>query len=171
MKKKREHPDARKLDGLILTRDLSGREQRKANDELTEARRQVQAGLTGQDRLAARILQFKLKLHEYLSEKNFDPAMTFSSCLAQYVAILDKKRRTFADEINIDETELSQVINRHRAPAEYLFIRLEIHSNNNIPANWWFKLMEREKEHRISTNKELRKLQRRHVRKKLRITV
>lgn len=171
MKKNEDYTNHEKLDGLILTRNLTKKEREKAKDELAEARKRVQAGMSEQGRLAAKILQFKLKLRDYLSKDDFDPAMRFSSCLVQYVDILDIKRRAFAEEIDIDETELSQVINNHRLPPEYLFIRLEIHSNNNIPANWWYKLIDREKEHHLSTDRGLRSQQKKHVRKRLEITV
>lgn len=171
MKKKQEHLDPEKLDGLVFTRNLTAKEQKKAKDELAEARRKVQAGLTEQDRLAAKILQFKLKLKEYLKKDQFDPSMRFSSCLEEYVLILNKKQRAFADEIDINETELSQVINQHRPPAGYLFIRLEIHSNNNIPADWWYRLVEKENEHIICTDVKMRQEQRKHIRKKLEIVV
>jgi transcriptional regulator with XRE-family HTH domain len=166
MKKKQDE-----LDGLILTRNLTKGEQEKAKDELAEARRKIQAGLSEQERLAARILQFKLKLKEYFKKDQFDPSMRFSSCLGEYVFILNMKQRAFAREIDINETELSQLINKHRPPAEYLFIRLEIHSNNNIPANWWLKLLEKEREHHILTDKELRKKERKHVLNKLEVKV
>jgi len=171
MKKKKEYLDCEELDGLMLTRNLTRREQEKAKDELAKARKKVQSGLTDRDRLTAKILQFKLKLKDYLKKDDFDPNMRFSSCLVQYVHILDIKRRVFAEEIDMNETELSQVINKHRAPAEYLFIRLEIHSNNNIPAEWWYRLVEKENEHLISTNTRIRQEQRKHVHKKLQIKV
>lgn len=168
MKKRHEHLNH---DGLIFTRNLTKRAQEKAKAELAEARQKVQAGLSESDRLAAKILQFKLKLKEYFKMDQFDPSMRFSSCLAEYIQILNKKQRTFAEEIDITETELSQVINNHRTPAEYLFIRLEIHSNNNIPAEWWYRLVEKENEHMISTDVKMRHEQRKHVRKKLEIRV
>lgn len=170
-KKQEEHLEQDALDGLIFTRTLSNREQKKANDELAKARQRVQSSLTAQDRLAAKILQFKLKLKEYFKKDEFDPTMRFSSCLIEYVHILNKKQRVFAEEIDIKEAELSQVINQHRTPPEYLIIRLEIHSNNNIPANWWFKLIEIEREHHILTDKELRKKQRKHVFNKLEVKI
>jgi hypothetical protein len=171
MKKTRAHLNAEELDGVIFTRNLTPREQKKANEELAEARQKVQSGLTEQDRLAAKILQFKLRLNEYLKKDEFDPRMRFSSCLVEYVLILNKKQRVFADEIDINETELSQIINKHRPPAEYLFIRLEIHSNNNIPAGWWYRLLEKENEHAISTNTKMRKEQKKHVHTKLEFVV
>ena len=161
----------KETDGLIFTKNLTKQERKKAQNELTEARKNAQASLTEQDLLAAKILQFKLTLKDYLKKDEFDPEMSFSSWLIRYVNMLDKKRRTFAEEIDIDETELSQVINEHRPPAEYLFIRLEIHSNNNIPASWWYKLILKEREHHISTDQGLRREQRRHVVRKLKVKI
>lgn len=171
MKKKQENLNPKDLDGLLLTRNLSKKDTEKAKDQLTEARRKVQSELTEQDRLVARIIQFKLKLQEYLRKDEFDPKMTFSSCLVEYVHILNKKRRIFAEEISIQETELSQVINQHRTPPKSLIIRLGIHSNNNIPAYWWYRLVERENEHIICTDVKMRREQAKHVRNKLKIEI
>src|SRR3954470_9614816 len=121
MKKKEVHSHE-KFDGLILTRNLAAREQENAKNELSEARRRVQSGLSDKDRLAASVLQFKLKLNDYLKKDDFDRDMSFSSCLRQYVQILAMKRKAFAKDIDIEEAELSQVINQHRPPAEYLFV-------------------------------------------------
>jgi hypothetical protein len=171
MKNKKDYLDREKFDGLILTRNLSNKEHEKAKGELAEARRRVQSDLSERDRLTAKILQFKLKLKEYFKRDEFDPKMRFSSCLVEYVHILDIKHRTFAEQIDINETELSQVINQHRTPPEYLIIRLEIHSNNNIPANWWYRLVEKENEHLICTDVKMRREQKKHVRKKLEIVI
>lgn len=123
MKKEQEHLDPKKLDGLILTRNLTSKEQEKAKKELAEARRKVQSGLTDRGRLAAKILQFKLKLKEYLKKDDFDPDMRFSSCLVQYVDILEKKRRTFAQEIdNRPRASGNRVV--HRSHRNHIVLNL-----------------------------------------------
>jgi hypothetical protein len=63
-----------------------------------------------------------------------------------------------------DLTLLSQLINGHRLPPDYMSIRLEIYSNNRIPAGHWYKLVTMEKEHYIKTDKEIRKKQQKFVR-------
>lgn len=59
-KKATKKLDTEKLSGLILTRELTSKEKEKAKQELAEARARVQSTLTGEDRLAARILQSNL---------------------------------------------------------------------------------------------------------------
>lgn len=169
--KKKQSKNFEELDGLILTRSLTKKEQEKAEKDLALARQKTQSKLSEETRLAAKVLQLKLKIDEYLKQDKFDPRMTFSLCLGEYVKLQDKKHKIFAQEIDIKEAELSLFINNHRIPPEYIIIRLEIHSNNNIPANWWYKLIEKEKEHLIATNRELRKEQKKYVHKTLDVKV
>ncbi len=68
-----------------------------------------------------------------------------------------------AQEIDIKEAELSLFINNH--------YKIGDTSNNNIPANWWYKLIEKEKEHLIATNRELRKEQKKYVHRTLEVKV
>lgn len=112
-------------------------------------------------------MQFRIRIEDYLGNENFNLKLTFSHFLKEYVNLLEKKRKHFAEEIDIDETELSQLINRHRFPGENIIVRLEIHSNNSIPAVTWFKLVEKEKEHALQNNKALRQQQRKYVTNKL----
>jgi hypothetical protein len=55
------------------------------------------------------------------------------------------------------------MINKRREPNEAIIIRLELHSNNAIPAIDWFKLVEKEKEHIILTDTTLRKRESQYV--------
>lgn len=73
--------------------------------------------------------------------------------------------------MSIDETLLSQLINQKRDPPEYLMVRLEIHSNNAIPVDYQFRVMEKRREHDIKTNKELRRKEKKFVQNKLSIAI
>lgn len=150
---------------------LSAKQEKESADLLKAARIKVQSEMTEEDRLMSALLQFKFQLEDYLSNDKFDPKLKFSHFLKEYVHLLNKKQKTFAEEIDIDETELSQLINNHRLPSDNIIIRLEIHSNNTIPAIAWYKLIEREKEHNIITNKEIRRRERKHVSNQLAIDV
>jgi hypothetical protein len=46
-------------------------------------------------------------------------------------------------------------------------IRLEIHSNNAIPATYWFKLVQKQKEFELKTDKELRRRENKFVHRRL----
>ena len=78
-----------------------------------------------------------------------------------------KANKLFAKDIDIDETELSQILNSHRHPSEKTIIRLEIHSNKTIPALSWYKLLEKEKEYELENDMEIREKEVKHVKNKL----
>jgi plasmid maintenance system antidote protein VapI len=158
-------------ESFVITEKLTAKQKKEADLQLKGAREKVQSEMTAKDRLTLKIMQFKFRIEDYLSSENFNPKLTFSFFLKEYVNLLNKKRKNFAQEIDIDETELSQLINRHRLPNENIIIRLEIHSNNSIPAIVWYKLIEREKEHSIRTNKTLRQHERQFVTNKLAVKI
>lgn len=55
-------------------------------------------------------------MEDYLNADTFDENFYFGYFLKEYIQRLEKKSKEFAEEINIDPTELSQVINKHRKP-------------------------------------------------------
>jgi hypothetical protein len=146
---------------------LTPKQKKEADNQLKVARAKVQSEMTATDKLMSDILQLRFRLEDYLRSEEFNPKMKFSYFLKEYVQLLNKRRKVFAKEININETELSQLLNDHRAPSENIIIRLELHSNKAIPAIAWYKLVEREKEHYIVTNKEMREREEKNVSNRL----
>lgn len=162
-----EHTPKELAESIVFPVKLTAKQKKEADSQLKEARKKNQSEMTAKDRLISKVLQFRFQLEDYLRSENFNPKLTFSYFLKEYVNLLDKKRKIFAQEIDIAETELSQLINNHRLPSENIIIRLEIHSNNTIPAIAWFKLIEKEKEHGIKTNKVLRQQEKKYVSNKI----
>jgi len=158
-------------DAYIFPVKLTLKQKKEAATQLAEARKKTQAEMTEKDRLISRLLQFRFQLENYIDGNSFDPGFTFSHFLKEYVTILNKKRKVFAEEISIDETMLSQFINMHRMPPDYMAIRLELHSNNTIPAEYWYRLVEIQREYQIKTDKGLRKKEMKYVHNKLAVTL
>lgn len=150
---------------------LTPAQKKEADRQLKAARAKAQSEMTAEDKLTSDILQLRFRLEDYLNNEKFDPKLKFSYFLKAYVQLLNKKRKVFAREINIDETELSQLINDHRYPSENIIIRLELHSNKAIPAIAWYKLIEREREHYIITNKTIRKQEEKHISNRLAVDI
>jgi plasmid maintenance system antidote protein VapI len=132
-----------------------------------EYRQKIDNSSTQEDRLRILLLQLKFQIEDYIGSKDFSKTQTFSFFLKEYILRLDKKNKEFAEEIDIDPTELSQIINHHRYPSQKLIIRLEIHSNKNFPALMWFKLIEKEKAYEIAHDKNIRAQESKHVKQKL----
>lgn len=156
-------------EAIVFPVTLTQIQKKDAREQLAAARK-GQKEMTEDDRLSLNVLQLKFQLEDYIQNKEFNPELTFGHFLKQYVDLLEIKRKQFADEISIDETLLSQFINQHRTPPEYMAIRLEIHSNNSIPATYWFKLVEKQREYELETDKELRRKENKNVHRKLAVS-
>jgi plasmid maintenance system antidote protein VapI len=143
----------------------------KDREALLEAFRKHRKAVSGKQsettRLISKLLQLKYLIEDYLLSEKFNKEYSFAFFLREYITRLQKKNKQFAGEIDVDPTELSQVINQHRKPTEKFIIRLEIHSNRNFPAVMWFGLLEKDRAYELKHNKDLIENERKHVKEKL----
>lgn len=163
MTTKRKHTPEELAEAIVYPVSLTSEQKKEAAKQLAAARKKTQEELTESDKLKLQLLQFKFQLEDYIESKNYDLGKHFGYFLKLYIDILELKRKAFAEDISIAETMLSQLINMHRTPPDYISIRLELHSNNIIPADYWFKLVEKQKEYQIKTDQKLRKRERKFV--------
>lgn len=165
-----KHSPEELADAYVFPVKLTKKQREEAALQLHQARVKSRAQMTQSDIMSLRLMRFKLLLEQYIKSVEFNSDYTFGYFLAMYIEIIGKKRTDFAREIDIHETLLSQLINNKRDPNEIIMIRLEIHSNNTIPALDWLKLIEKKKENYISTNKEIRTTERKFVKNNLAVS-
>jgi len=160
---KTKHTQKDLAEGIFISAKLTSAQKKQAAASLATARIKSKKTLPENTQISLELFQLKFQLEDYLENQDFDPAYSFGHFLKRYVDIIQVKRKIFAHDISIDETMLSQLINTHRMPPEYISIRLEIHSNYIIPAIYWYKLAEKQKEHDIITDQKLRKREEKNV--------
>jgi transcriptional regulator with XRE-family HTH domain len=120
--------------------------------------------MTLAERLTGRLIGLKFQMEDYFRSEKPSSEYSFGYFLKLYIKLLDKTRRGFAEEIGVDETLISQLVNHRRTPPEYVPIQLELHSNNSIPAEYWFRVIEKDREGVMFLNKSaMRKKERRYV--------
>lgn len=158
------------LDESFNSLDLFSKEELekklKAFGEFLQKKR---ANYTEKEKKEIKLLHLKYQMQDYVSTPKYDRSKHFGYFLQQYIEMLNKKNKEFASDIHIKPTELSQLINRHRNPNDKILIRLELHSNKNIPAYFWYRIVEKEREHEIINNKDLRKQELKYVRNAIKI--
>jgi plasmid maintenance system antidote protein VapI len=160
----KEHTPEELAEAFVFPVKLTKKQKKEAAEQLAAARKKTQAEMTEETRNSLRLYHLRFRIEDYLDGKEeFNPEFSFGFFLKRYVELLEKKRKDFAEEISIDETLLSQLINNHRLPPDYITIRLEIHSDNIIPATYWIRLIEKQRLHEISTNEELREKEKKFV--------
>lgn len=167
MKKKHltnKYTDQELAESFVFRNKLTPGQKAEAISELNAKRRELRQAATPKEMLLSRLLQLKYQMEDYLDNSDYDNARTFGFFLKGYLEMLNKKNKEFAADIDINPTELSQIIHNHRFPSEKVIIRLEIHSNKIIPAIMWHKLVEKEKEYQLIHDSELRAREKGHVR-------
>ena len=155
---------------FVLPHGLSKTSKDKADIALNETLNKKRAAMSDKQRLEMQLLRFKFLLEDYIKSNDYDDRYTFGFFLRNYLAILNKKNKEFAYEIDVPQRSLSNWLNNHKIPSESIFIRLEIHSNNTIPAVNWFRAAEKGKEYFLINNSKLRASQKGHVKKKAEVS-
>jgi hypothetical protein len=144
-------------DSFVLPVGLTAEQAEEAKKQLAEHRLKRRENITADTVLKIKLMQFKLRLEEYINSDRYEPQNTFGFFLGQYISLTNKKQKEFAHDIHVHETLLNNMIKDRREPSRSVFIRLELHSNNIIPAIYWYKLVEKETEHYLRTDTALRK--------------
>lgn len=158
-------------DAFVFRTKLSPAQRKKSDIQLNEMRKAVQKHITPKQLLLSRLLQLKYQIEDYLKNATYDMNLSFGYFLREYVKSVNKKNKDFADDIGIDETELSQILNKHRNPSEKIMIRLELHSNKTIPAITWLRLLEKEKEHEMLNDTIIRRTESKYVKNRLQLSI
>lgn len=139
--------------------------------ELSQLRKQAASKQTPKEKMISLLLQLRFLIEDHLNKASFDEKLHFGHFLKEYIDRLEKKNKEFAAEIDVDPTELSQVINRHRKPTDKLIYRLDIHSNKNFPATLWFRILEKERVYELTHNRQIIEKEEKHVKVRLKFSL
>jgi transcriptional regulator with XRE-family HTH domain len=132
-------------------------------------RQQAKEKVSEKDRLRLRFLRLKFGMSEYLKAQHSD--CRFNFFLGSYMKCLNLSGKTFAGEMNIKPSELSQILHGRRDPNRRIMMRLEIHSNYNFPAPLWFEVLAKEKALELKDDQELRKTEEAVVQPKINVVI
>lgn len=154
-------------DSFVFKTKLTKKQQESDASKLSEARKKVQSEMTDAQKLYAKVLQLRFLMEDYAKSNSYNEDLSFAYFLRKYIKLNYKVNKDFANDIQLDETELSLILNKHRPPNEKIIVRLELHSNNTIPALSWLKLLDKEKEHRLQTDKKIRSEEEKYVQNRL----
>lgn len=150
--------------GYVFRPSLTKKQKEKADQELATSREKNKSGITEDQMIYANLLQLRFLIEDYIKSELYDENLSFAYFLRNYIKLKYKVNKDFAEDIQLDETELSSILNKRRTPSDKTFIRLELHSNSVISAISWFKLLEKEKEHQFYTDKKIREEEEKNVR-------
>lgn len=156
---------------FVLPAKLSRKEQKDARDQLKQARQQLRAQANLQDVLVLGMMQLKFQFEDYIKSDQYDPGKKFGYFLKAYLGVINRKAGELAQDISVHKTLISQYMSNSREPNESFVVRLELHSNNSIPAHYWLLVVQKDKVHQLQTNTALRKQEKQNIVHKMAVRI
>ena len=163
----KKHTPEEIAESVVFPGTKNAQERETILSEFRDFRKSLSEKQSERNKTISHLLQLKFLMEDYINTEAFNKNYFFGYFLKEYIARLEKKNKEFAWEIDIDPTELSQVINKHRKPTDKLIFRLEIHSNKNFPALMWYRLLEKDRAYQILHDKSIIESEKKHVKQKL----
>lgn len=131
---------------------LSSKEREEGYSALREFRKVRESKVAPEVKIKTDLRQLRYLMEDYIESDKFNKQMGFGYFLQEYIERISKKNSEFANEINVNPTEISQFIHKHREPSSKFFMLLEIHSNKIFPAIMWYKIFSKEKAFELLDN-------------------
>ena len=151
----KKHTSKEIAESLVFPGHSTNKERDQLLDDFRALRKHLSSKQTPESKRKSQLLQLKFLMEDFLGSKNINRDFYFGFFLKEYINSIGKNNREFAIEIDVNPTELSQIINRHRKPTDKLIYRLDIHSNKNFPAILWFSILEKERAFVLSRDKSI----------------
>ena len=166
-KLKSRYTPKEQADSFVFRNKLTPKQSEEAASQLSEARKKVREQMTESQVLYAKVKQLRFQIEDYLKSEKYNEEFSFAYFLRKYIRLGYNIQKNFAKDIKVPTSELSSVLNSGRPPGKKMIVRLELHSNNAIPAVSWYRLWEKEKEYELKTDKAIRKQEEKHVQNRL----
>jgi len=163
------YSDEEIAEGFMIPETLTDEEAQLEAVAFRKMRFEMLSNRTDEQRMLSEVTRLRIKINEYLKEGVFLENQSFGKILDEYIRILNRSRKVFAEEIDLHYTKLSRIINGKEVPSISLIYRLEQHTAELIPAIYWWKLLTRQQEQAIQVDKEQRKIEQKRVKNQLRI--
>lgn len=150
------YTDEEIVEGFVFNVQLPKEEQKAAHAEFLKLRLERLKNRTPQQILSSRLMRMKILMQDYFKTSAYDSSFAFSKQLAAYIELTGQNKKDFAADLDIHPTKLSRMLNDSENPNVELMYRLEKHSNEELPAFYWWRLHSRKLEHLIKTDLEKR---------------
>lgn len=154
---KKKYTNKELAEAHVFPSELSPVERRKENNKFSKLRIQQIKNMTEEERLYSRIMQLKYIMEDYVKSENYDNIHTFSYFLNRYLNVLNINKTIFSKEISLQNSQLSRLLhNPDPQLNDKIAVRLEIHSNNIIPAIFWYRIYEKQNEWQLINDRKIR---------------
>ena len=138
------------------------------HEEFLRLRFEALRNMTPEQRLMGNLMMIQVQVQDYLKAGRFEEAFSFPNQLRRYLGFTGKTQQELAADLGLHKSRLSRVLNGRERPNVELMYRLERHSNDYLPAHYWWGLHALELEHQLRHDDEKRTVEAAKVRNVLR---
>ncbi|MBK7888097.1 MAG: hypothetical protein IPJ86_12650 [Bacteroidetes bacterium] len=157
--------DAEIAESFVLPLDLTPEVKDKQDKNFMELRLKRLSEMTEKEYLQTELIRLRFQIENYIHSSKYDEIKNFGYFLNEYIHSIRKTNTEFARDISLHTSTLSRLLNSKEEPNSKILIRLEIHSNNTIPAILWYRIVKKQKEFDLMNDKKTRVEEKRKVRK------
>lgn len=161
------YTDEEIVEGFILRTSLGEAEKEEAHKEFLKLRMEQLKNITPSAILFSNLMRMKIQIEDYIEKDIYDERFLFAKQLEEYLSIIKKKQKEFAQEIDMHPAQLNRIIRGKENPSIDLFYRIEKHSDGILKAIKLYRLHVLKLETEIKLNQEQRQLQYDRVKTKL----
>jgi len=152
-------------DSIMVSEELSKEEEEQIREEFVRIRMKRRQEMSEKDKVLSGLLSIKYQIKSYVRSTGFAEEKSFSNFLHKYIEVIKRKQKELAEEIDVHPSRLNRILKGKERIGKSIAYRLESHSGELIPAIYWWKLMQKEVEQEILTERQERKIERKHVKK------
>ncbi len=164
-KLKEKYTDEEIADSVMIPEQLSEQEEKQAREEFVKLRKKRRQEMSEKEKMLSGLLSLKYQIKSYILSQDFKEDKSFGNFLKAYIKLIGRKQKELAEEIDIHPSRVNRIIKGKEKIGKSIAYRLESHSGEIIPAIYWWKLMQKEVEQEILTERQERELEKKHVKK------
>lgn len=154
-------------ESFVFRSNLTSTEKTDSDNALNALRKKVKSEMSEGQRIKMQLLSLKYQMEEWAKNPAYDIDKSFGSFVRRYAKTIHRKNYELANDLGLDETRFSQIINNHILPNEKLVYRFELHSDNLIPASVWLDIIQKDIENEIKSDLITRKSEYTHVKNRI----
>jgi len=155
----KKYSDKELAEDFVFPDELTGIAKQEADKEFVRLRMELLKNRTQKDKIFSDLVRLQLLIKDYIKLEAYNHSQSFGFYLNEYITIVKKRKKEFAQDLNIHYTRLSRILNNREEPNIEICYRLEQHSGELIPALLWWKLMIKKQEYLILQDHETRKIE------------
>jgi hypothetical protein len=154
-------------ESFVFRSNLTSAEKTDSDNALNALRKKVKSEMSEGQRIQMQLLSLKYQMEDWAKTPIYDIDKSFGSFVRMYAKTIRRKNYELANDLGLDETRFSQIINNHVLPNEKLVYRFELHSDNLIPASVWLDIIQKDIENEIKSDLITRKSEYTHVKNRI----